>query len=858
MGFVAIPVIPRTMRPSVAGTPVWYAETTTARTQLDINITIPTGPSRKLILLWGSDGGEFPSAVTFDPAGAAIPMIPIDGAFGEIGSLRVGAYYLDAPPTGAKVVRIAATNAVWSVASLKVYQNARAGLPQSASASEAVGAGVSTRMDESLLLDAYSESVDMVLGDGLSDGNFTPENGQTAGADGVVNASFLATTSTRTHKHNGSVVQGWTAAFSADLLQAVVNILFSTGQIAAGAFQPLSVWDFNETSGTTFADSEGRSNTALLSGVAAGGADPLLNDGGTSLSVQGATIIAGHHVDWQVPSWSAEIYLQPRAWPSAGTVDAILGKDTGLPVPGGWQVEVEDDGAIDFYIRDTTGLAGSAIFVTTEGGQGTLTLDTAHVIHLTYNDETKTASIYLDRSLLASKTDQNFSGLENNSTGLSIGCRFGAVGGEFDGIIDRVTFGAGVWSAAEIAARPAPVTITDPDAPGAIVAVADAVGSVAPSTTTDVDVLANDTNKTGPHYDIEIVSDPAGRLSVINDQTASARIRITTPAAPSSTTLESGTYRVREGTSPTFGNPSNQATISWQRQAQAGGGGYAPFPFVTSLNPPVSHSGVSNRPGYSPTNPLSAAVTDPMSGIPIIRVGGNFNSTVFINGTTNSGLVFPHVLRNENSGTCAKVWNVDGSLLMIDRYYSESGDPGNSVRSYLIDATGTHGASVAWRIVRASSDIGLGDGVGQWWFWDPLNPLRAYVIRDDGSVDEWWPIGGSGHSVGEVNNLYGPVSGFPGWTTGSGRHNLFCSFDGQYYTGQCYNNSTQRWGGRRRNLLTGALGPFVQSPDSTDGSSFSQHPDRGSRGTSPSGRYTGFSPNGAFHRYYDVTTGAFV
>ena len=61
-------------------------------------------------MLWGSDGGEFPTAVTFDPAGAAFPMIPIDGAFDEIGSLRIAGYYLDTPPTGSRAVRIAAAS----------------------------------------------------------------------------------------------------------------------------------------------------------------------------------------------------------------------------------------------------------------------------------------------------------------------------------------------------------------------------------------------------------------------------------------------------------------------------------------------------------------------------------------------------------------------------------------------------------------------------------------------------------------------------------------------------------------------------------------------------------------------------
>jgi hypothetical protein len=317
MGFRTIPVIPRTTRPSIAGTPVWYAEATTARTQLDISITIPSGSSRKLVVLWGSNGGEFPTAVTFDPAGVALPMIPIDGAFGSAGSYFIGAWYLNAPPDGAKVVRITTANALRSVVSLKVYQDARAGDAQGGALSTDA-TSVSQLLDESFLLDAYSETCDLVLGDGLSDGGLTPNSGQTAGADDVVNGTFLATTSVRTHSNYGGVLMGWTAASATSLLHAVVNILFSTGQIAASNFQALSVWNFDETAGTTYSDALGRSNAAKTSGTTAGGAGPLFSGGGASVSVQGAIITAAHHVDWQVSSWTVEIYLQPRAWPLLG------------------------------------------------------------------------------------------------------------------------------------------------------------------------------------------------------------------------------------------------------------------------------------------------------------------------------------------------------------------------------------------------------------------------------------------------------------------------------------------------------------------------------------------------------------
>jgi hypothetical protein len=519
MGFFGLgfwlPVIVRTVRPSIAGTPVWYAEADAGRTQLDINVTIPTGSSRKLILLWGSDGGEFPTAVTFDPAGVAFPMVPIEGAFDSIGSLRCAAYYLDTPPDGSKTVRITTTNAVWSVASLKLYQNARAGTPEALSLSEGGAAAISQTLDEVFLLDAYSESADLALGNGLAAGALTPFSGQTAGADAEINASFLATTSDRTHSHNGGATMGWTATAPVDLLMAVVNVLFSTGQIASGAAVPLIEWHLNESAGT-FLDTHGRTNAAVQSGLVSGGHSPLFSGGGTSISMQGAQIRAEHHVDAQVPSWSAEIYLQPRAWPASGN-DAILSKDSGLPVPGGFQVEIETNGAIDFYIRDATGLAGTSIHVTDPAGNGTLTLNVAHVIHITYDNDTKTAAIYLDRSLLASKTDANFFGLQNNTSPFSLFSRHLTSGVEFDGIGDRVTFFAGALTAAEIAAKPAPTTIIDPLAPGAVTTVSDNAGAVVQGTN-DIDVLANDTGKTGPHYAIEITSDPSARLSAINNQ----------------------------------------------------------------------------------------------------------------------------------------------------------------------------------------------------------------------------------------------------------------------------------------------------------------------------------------------------
>jgi hypothetical protein len=281
-------------------------------------------------------------------------------------------------------------------------------------------------------------------------------------------------------------------------------------------------------------------------------------------------------------------------------------------------------------------------------------------------------------------------------------------------------------------------------------------------------------------------------------------------------------------------------------------GTYTPFPFVTISNPVLDHTGVTNRPGYSPSDPRSASIIDPMSRIELFRVGGDNGSTVFINGTQNSGLKFPRKLRTENLGIMQKIWNADSTLLMVDRYFSRSGDPSNPCTSYIVDVTGAH-TNGPWRIIRASGNGGLGDGVGSFWVWDPNHPLRAYVFRDDGSVDEWWPVGGSDHGVGEVNTLFGPVSGFSNWAT-STRARAHTSRDGRYaMTGCRETTGAQRWGGRRRDLITGELGPFIPTPDT-----FNTDSDRAANGISYDGRYTHFSPDGAFQRFYDAETGALV
>jgi hypothetical protein len=294
------------------------------------------------------------------------------------------------------------------------------------------------------------------------------------------------------------------------------------------------------------------------------------------------------------------------------------------------------------------------------------------------------------------------------------------------------------------------------------------------------------------------------------------------------------------------------AQAAWLGAVPAGSA-YTPFRFVTTDSPPVDHTGVAERPGYSPTDPRSASIIDPMSGLEIFRVGGNNGSTLFINGTQDSGLRFPRRLRQDNNPRMQKVWNADATLLMIERRYNAKRDGGDA-GSYLIDVAGRHGASQPWRIIRASRRSGLGDKVGNIWFWDFLNPLRAYVPEADG-MHEWWPVGGRGHSTGEKNFLFAWPSGFSQFDRPR-RGRLQTSHDGLVYITECCRESDGRWGGFRVNLHTGAFGPFVPHPeaDSGDGKTW------GLNGTSANGQYAQFRSvaDANTKLYFDCITGAAV
>jgi hypothetical protein len=239
-------------------------------------------------------------------------------------------------------------------------------------------------------------------------------------------------------------------------------------------------------------------------------------------------------------------------------------------------------------------------------------------------------------------------------------------------------------------------------------------------------------------------------------------------------------------------------------------GGYTPFPFVTNRTPPVSHAGCAARPTFNAANPRSTSFIDPMSGLEVWRVTGDLGTNALLRGSVDTGLNFPRCLKPENNPRCPRSWNADGTLLMLPESKARDGDPASPCRIALITATGTHmNATAPWQIIRASQSYF--DGIpATGWFWDPLEPLRAYAAHSDGMY-EWWPAGGDGHSVGEKTKLFNWPSGYTGWEDPRGGR-AQPSHTGTIYHMAVRRNSDGKWGGIQINLVTGAAGSFFEHP----------------------------------------------
>jgi hypothetical protein len=254
-----------------------------------------------------------------------------------------------------------------------------------------------------------------------------------------------------------------------------------------------------------------------------------------------------------------------------------------------------------------------------------------------------------------------------------------------------------------------------------------------------------------------------------------------------------------------------------------GVGGYASFPFVIVHNPPANHAEVTNRPTFIGANPLSAAVTDPMSGLQIVRLGGDPGAGVIRYDSSgypvSTGLVFPNCLRNPNTPTAFKSINADGTIVAITEFIDVGTQPeGTLCRAYLVDVTGQYTGGVPWRIMRASSSNFFGEHSSPFSFWDRANPFRMFVKNNDGRIDAWYPIGTSGENPngpGFLETWVPAPSGYDSFVSPSnGRdHDNVTTRDARWHMAGCRCATDGLWGGIRVDLVNRQyVNPFVPSP----------------------------------------------
>jgi hypothetical protein len=222
----------------------------------------------------------------------------------------------------------------------------------------------------------------------------------------------------------------------------------------------MSRWNFAESTGLVAADSQGLSNGTYVSpelGVASivsGVAQTSVGFNGTS-----SNMTAPHVTAWQVSSWSALIYMQLDNLPAVGQPFGLMDMDDGLP-PGGWSLEVFNDngtGRIRAYIRNSTGGVGSAIFIGPSTGVGTIAINTAYRVALTFDGTD--AAIWIDGGVAAVTSGVTPHGMQNNDSKVAVGAYDGNAA-FLDGVLKRASLYNGALTQTDLQALPAAVTIT--------------------------------------------------------------------------------------------------------------------------------------------------------------------------------------------------------------------------------------------------------------------------------------------------------------------------------------------------------------------------------------------------------------
>ena len=713
----------------------------------------------------------------------------------------------------------------------------------------------------------------------VDDASLTPVGGPTAPitAASIVNDRLQVTA--------GTVASPtpWSQAYQ---VQTVFGI--STA-VASGTVQPtlssasiVYQWELNDVSLSAQIPATGgiQGSVEPTGGLVAFG-QPTIPTGGTGgVAVNGQgylTIddpgISGTPGVFQQQAWGVSIYAQIGALTGAPTTNGQIVQKDRPGVPGGWALEyrLSTGGGVnrlDPYVKNDGAIARR---FSTSNGIADLALNDAFLVTLTFNPtpvsgpkcsvylwrsgETATKNTLLTPTGAVDETSMS-QGMLDNFQHINLGA-YSESSGLMTGALQRLIIWAGAPTKTQLDLLPAPndITITYPTALPAPVAGA--------FTGRDITV-----GQTSISLDVRqppsLNADTGGVTVAVGTVTGpvTAAVNPTTQLVTITKTTQTGGYSVAYTLTNSAGQQSSNA-ISGTVVATST---TVAFNFRTS-RPSDNHTGFTNGLVYNPSDPMSESVTDPMSDIDMFRLTGPRNSTVFRLGNINTGLVFPKKLVTENLPDTNKVWNADGSLVMIDKTGGTENDPSNAAYAILLDVYATRGASKRWQVLRAGTSNAFGEGAnkwtGGWWFWSATDPYLAYGLANNGSMWRWWPIGtpNGSRTQGETEQLHGALTGFSEFTSHGARPPKTNASNGRYCTVGCFQNSSGLPGGFRIDLQSGNGTHTNFIPSSDLDTSPIDDGNRGLCSISTNGQYAWFtgrivsSGGGTSLTFFDVVTG---
>lgn len=328
--------------------------------------------------------------------------------------------------------------------------------------------------------------------------------------------------------------------------RATAARLFRPLPVTAGVAPDVTLVSQYDLDGGSAVDAVGGVNASIVGTFDATDTGSLVQGvAGTSLFKTDGTahlLLPANNPAHALSELSIDFYYQPFANDHKHIL--FTGGTDGVNAIGDFSIERLTNGRLRAWHVGNDGGVAALRFFEGPGDTGTgssgisatnLVVDTAYRITITLGPGS--ARLYLDGTEVAN-IPENINGW-NNAAQKYLGVWQDGTLDPAQGVLDHLR----IWDG-EL--EPSGVAALEP-AVEAVVALDDPQGTLAASSTFDVDVAANDRNIGGGNLNIVITQQPAdGSLSVLNNGTPSAQVRITTGAAPATTQSYTGSYTVEE------------------------------------------------------------------------------------------------------------------------------------------------------------------------------------------------------------------------------------------------------------------------------------------------------------------------